>query len=83
MLSEAAFVRRPVVCFGSGTARTYELATNVDAPNPPFALRDAHNPRTRTNALAYLYDTKQLIQAKLLDPEYIKQSYLADLLQLR
>lgn len=82
MLTEAAFLRHRVACFGQGIASLYGLAAVIDPMAPPAQLQDIPDPGPRADEFHYLLTVKQLSQSKLADPNYLLSTYLAEMLNL-
>lgn len=82
LLTEAAFLRHRVACFGNGLAKLYELTAVLDTKRPPTRLQDIVDPGLRIEAFNYLWTVKQLTQDKLSDPKYLRSTYLNEMLNL-
>lgn len=82
LLSEAAFLGHRVAFCGNGLARIYGLAAPFDPAHPPARLQDIPDPGPRPEAFHHLLTVKQLSQSRLSSPDYLKSTYLRDMLAL-
>lgn len=83
LLTEAAFLGHRVACLGRGIASIFGLASVIDPIKPPARLQDLPDVGRRVDALNYLLGEKQLSQARISDPDYVRSSYLGDILNLK